>query len=273
MTIAAFFLFVSCSPQSQLNRAKKLEQKGRYEKAWHAYQQVAAKNPETAQAPEALYRAGLVARKRLGDCYIAETFFDRVMQQYPQSDWAKPAGLQKQNCPDYFPLVADSQWTEVDSETKGKNARIEIRCKGLADEAEATLARTYFAGDKEVSQTQFLYKKANGELVEYQSEKDPIGKVILKWPAKVGAKWRTTGYGKAIDYEIKSMSEKVKVEAGEFTDCLKVQSSIVGLGGASTFEYYAPGVGRVLTTVSGKGDAEQRITELKFYRPAASENL
>jgi hypothetical protein len=67
-------------------------------------------------------------------------------------------------------------------------------------------------------------------------------------------------------YKIVSLDEKVRVVAGEFEHCLKVQSGVSGIVGASTNEYYAPGVGRVLTTISTKGN-ENRVTELLSYKP------
>ncbi len=272
--IASFcFLLAGCGPQSQLNQAKRLEQKGKFEKAFHAYQKIAAKSPKSPAAPEALFRAGLMSQRHLNDCYMAGAFYDRVIEIYSQSEpWARAAVLQKQNCPDYYPLVVGTEWLEVDSETKGKNARIQTVCKALPESSGTLpseggiLRKTYFAGDKESSSLELIYRKIQGELQELRTLEDPVGKVVLKWPLETGQTWKTRPGNATFVYEIESVKEKVKVEAGEFENCVKVGFTISGIAGASTHEYYAPGVGRVLTTVSTKG-SEARVTELLSFKP------
>jgi tetratricopeptide (TPR) repeat protein len=266
--LAFLFVLPACGAQSQLNQAKRLEDKGKYEKAWAAYQRIAAKNPKSPIAPEALFRAGLMAQRRLNDCYMAGTFYDRVIENYSQSEpWAKVAFLQKQNCPDYYPLLAGTQWIEGDSETKGKNARIQTTCKPLPESKPGMFAdggvleKTYFAGDKKSSSFEFIYRKVNNELLEFQSPTDAVGKVLLRWPLEKGQTWKTRPGSTTFIYEIESLSEKVDVQAGTYENCLKVGFTVSGISGASTHEYYAPGVGRVLTTVSSKG-SEVRVTEL-----------
>jgi len=262
---------VGCGPAGQFSRARKVEGKKKYYDAWIRYQTFAADYPSHKLAPQALFRAGLVAKLHLKDCYMAQTFFERVVERYPQSEpWARAASLEKVNCPDYFPLIPGSQWVEGDSDTKGKNARVEIICenvsgpkKGLPSEY-GRLVRAYFAGKKKSHATQYVYKKVGSELWEFSSESDPRYKVVLRWPFEPGLRWKTKMRGRTFRYEIKSISKKVKVVAGTFSECLHVRSSIEGIPGAFTNEYYAPGVGRVLTTVTTK-NAEKRVTELLSF--------
>lgn len=270
--LAFSFLLAGCGSQTQLNKAKRLEQKGKYEAAWAVYQRIAAQDPESPVAPEALFRAGLMSQRHLNDCYMAGTFYDRVIENYSQSvPWARAAVLQKQNCPDYFPLLSGSEWVEGDSETKGKNARIRTVCKPFPDAKNTlpseggVLEKTYFAGDKESSSIELIYKKINDELLELKAFEDAVGKVVLKWPLDVGQEWKTRPVNTTFVYNIQSVNEKIKVEAGEFEHCVKVQFTVSGISGAATHEYYAPGVGRVLTTVSTKGN-EVRVTELLSYK-------
>jgi tetratricopeptide (TPR) repeat protein len=109
---------------------KKLEAKGDYQKSWELYQEFAAKNPRHTLAAEALFRAGWLAQKQLGDCVAARAFYDMVLQNYPQSgSWAAQSAYYRNNCPDYFPVIDGFRWVEGDSDTKGKNARIEIVCR------------------------------------------------------------------------------------------------------------------------------------------------
>jgi hypothetical protein len=265
-------LMAGCGAKSDMKRAKKLEAKGKFDEAWDGFQRLAADHPQSPLAPEALFRAGLMAQRRLGDCYMAGSFYDRVIEMYPQSaPWARAAALQKQNCPDYFPLIAGTEWIEGDSETQGKNARIQTVCKALEGSdslpSEAgILVKTYFAGDKKSSGLELFYKKTPEELLEFRNREDAVGKVLLQWPISVNTEWKTRPSDVTFLYKIVSLDEKVRVVAGEFEHCLKVQSGVSGIVGASTNEYYAPGVGRVLTTISTKGN-ENRVTELLSYKP------
>ena len=264
----------ACGPNSQFNAARKLEKKGKYERAWEAYQLFAAKHPKHELAPEALFRAGWLVEKQLKDCFMAQSFYDRVTAYYPQSEpWARAASLQKNNCPDYFPLMAGYHWTEVDSDTKGKNARIEISCepygpstKGLPSDAGA-LVRVYYAGDKKSYDTRTLFKKTDSELLEFKSDTDPRSKTVLRWPFTIGTTWKTKSDNRIFIYEIVSVNVRVSVAAGEFDGCLEVKSTIEGIPGAATVEYYAPGVGRVLTAVRTER-VEKRVTELASYKVA-----
>src|SRR4051812_29890647 len=120
--LISIFLLSGCG--RDLASIKALEKKGKVQAAWERYQEFVARHPKDPQAPEALFRAGLLAQRHFKDCFMAGAFFDRVIERYPQADpWAQAAAFQKNNCPDYFPLLNGNEWTEGDSETKGKNAR------------------------------------------------------------------------------------------------------------------------------------------------------
>ena len=69
-----------------------------------------------------------------------------------------------------------------------------------------------------------------------------------------------------VKYRIISKSEEVTVAAGKFSNCVKIKKQLIGTPSWS-YEYFAPEVGKILTTQSS-GSAEKRITELKeFYTP------
>lgn len=266
----AILLALGCSPDRQLNRAEKVEKKGEVYKAWELYQEFAAKHPSHPRAPEAVFRAGWVAQSHFNDCFMANTFYDEVVTRYPDSDpWAKAASLQKNNCPDYFPLIPGSQWTEVDSESKGQNARIEVSCEEIPGEPKSLpsqaglLNRQFYAGDKKSLTTKATYRKDQMELQEFRSDKiSPT--VLIKWPIETNARWSTQVEGRLARYELATMSSHVSVMAGDFDDCLVIRSFFPGESAVKN-EYYAPGVGRVLTTVTTpKG--EKRITELSTYK-------
>jgi len=272
MSLLAFSL-VSCGPDFQFNKARKKEDQGKYSEAWTLYQEFVAKNTKHFLAPEALFRAGWMAQQGLEDCHVATVFYDKVRTQYPQSEpWARAATLQAQNCPDYFPLIPGSQWEEGDSDTKGYLARTLTKClalkqtKNVIPSQAGELVRETFAGRKKVFSNSYVYKKENKALNEYFTEDDSRSKPILKWPLTVGRTWRTRLQGRFFNFEIISLNETVKVKAGTFENCLKVRSAIERSPGAR-FEYYAPGVGRVLTTLSSQ-KGEKRNTELMSYKIA-----
>ncbi len=278
--LLAFSLFLSgCGPGAEFARARRLEKKGKTYAAWEKYQELSAAYPQHPRAPEVLFRAGWLSQRELGDCYMAQAFYDDVLERYPQSDpWAKMAAFQRNQCPDYFPLLPEARWVEGDSETKGKNARIETVCKPPEAPSGAKggnyfpsqagrLVRTYFAGEKKFRTIEVDYKKADGELLEFSEASDPRGKVILKWPLKVGTRWSTAYGGRTFRYEVVAAGKSVTVAAGRFDGCVQVRSQVDGIPGA-TNEYYAPGVGRILTTFAS-AEGEKPNPELLSHRPAA----
>lgn len=271
--VAGLVLFsAGCGAGSKFNQAKRLEKKGQYYQAWEAYQEFVAQFPTSEQAPEALYKAGWLAQKYLNDCFAADTFYDRVMERYPQADpWAKAAAMQKINCPDYFPLFPGSKWVEGDKESGGQIARTDILCEPLKNPGRnlpsenGLMTISYFAGGKQFKTNTLAYRKTEGELLEYPSEDDPRPKTILKWPLGVGQAWTTKADLKTYHYEVKADSLDVKVTAGAFQNCIKVGSYVEGTPGIVTNEYYAPNVGRILKTISTAAD-ENRVTELLSYQ-------
>ena len=259
---------VGCGPDHILDRARNTEKDGQYQKAWELYQEFAAKYPKHPAAAEALFRAGWLAQKELGDCVAAKAFYSMVVQEYPQSgSWASQAAYFKSNCPDYFPLLPGYKWTEGDSETRGHNARIEVICKKPDEkrkgEFTGQLEKTFYAGSSKFKTINLMYKKTDTELLEFPSTDDPRAKSILQWPFTEGAHWSTKFDNKTFQYKLVAVDKKIKVEAGEFANCLQVQSSVDGYSGA-TNEYYAPDVGRILVTFSTDA-GEKRNTELISY--------
>ncbi|MFN0117687.1 MAG: tetratricopeptide repeat protein [Elusimicrobiota bacterium] len=262
-----------CGPSYDFKRAQKLETKGKYYKAWQAYQEFSGKYPNHKKAPEALFHAGWIGQKELVDCDVAKPFYEAVLQKYPDSvPWARLAHLQRNNCPDYFPLVPGASWSEGDSETAGKNARVDLVIKPISTTPDSflTLAmidKTYYGGTSKFKTLSFKYQKTDSELLEFQSDEDVAGKTILMWPLEVGTKWKTKQGKRLFSYEIMNTNQKVSVAAGIFEKCIQVKSSIEGISGF-TLESYAPGVGRVLTAVASSGGSEKSVMELIMFQPA-----
>jgi hypothetical protein len=267
----------ACGPEHAFKKARSLEKKKKNYLAWKAYQNFAVDYPKDAAAPEALFRAGWLAQRQLNDCTMAIAFYDRVTQTYPQSDpWAPWAAYQKNNCPDYFPLLGGARWVEGDSDTGGKNARIETESKadpngGKIPWAAGIFTRSYYAGPSKFKTVETTYRKNGDEVQELNAANDPRPKIVLKIPPVVGARWKTKNGTQLYVYEIVAADKTAKVSAGEFHGCIVVRSSIEGAAGAA-LEYYAPTVGRVMTAfVTPTG--ERRNTELLSFTPAGDVSL
>ncbi len=125
------------------------------------------------------------------------------------------------------------------------------------------------------------FEKTNKAIYRVDPE-DGSRTLLLRQPVKVGSKWQAkskilflevTGAFEAtynrrikedinIDYEIESVNETVKVAAGRFTNCMRIngKGSIYGGGGSlkefmnidniniETVDWYAPGVGLIKRT-------------------------
>jgi hypothetical protein len=271
-SIVAAVVLSACGPDRAFERVKKLEKKGENYEAWQAYQAFAVKHPKHAAAPEALFRAGWLAQRQLNDCTMAGAFYDRVAQTYPQSEpWAVWAAYQKNNCPDYFPILAGARWIEGDSDSGGKNARIETVSKpdpngGKIPWGSGVLMRTYYAGNDKFKTVEVTYKKVADEVQEFIAQNDPRPKIVLKIPPQAGSRWKTKNGDQLYAYEIVAVDKTIKVEAGEFRNCVAVKSSIEGSSGA-VLEYYAPSVGRIMTAFATPS-GERRNTELLSFTPA-----
>jgi len=81
------------------------------------------------------------------------------------------------------------------------------------------------------------------------------GRKEFPLPPKKGCAWNES----PDICEITSISEKVRVGAGDFEGCMKVETKISGGDGGRSARYYAPGTGLVLEEYYGE-DATMRLT-------------
>jgi len=267
---------VGCGADAQFKRAKGAETAGRPYEAWQKYQEFAARNPDDARTAEALFRAGWLAESVLGDCTAAKSFYARVEKEYMASQpWSAQASFQSANCPDFFPLVPGSAWVEGDSESGGKNARIESICEASSGTAAIPMSagiivRSYYGGNSKFKTSRTLYRKEGATVWEFEAD-SAVGRGVLRGPLDVGTTWEGELAGRTFRYEVVSDSATVTVRGGTFPGCLLVRARADGVPGA-TNEYYAPFVGRVLTSFSGEG-GERRNTELLSYKPGARDKV
>lgn len=277
LLLACVLSLSGCGADAEFKRAKGAEAAGRSYEAWQKYQAFAARRPEHARAAEAVFRAGWLAETVLRDCDVAETFYQRVSADYPGSaPWAGLAELQAANCPDYFPLVPGASWVEGDSESGGKNARIETSVEAATATANvpfssAVFVRDYYGGNAKFRTTRTLYRKDGATVWEHGPD-GAAPRAVLRGPLVEGARWTGDLAGRTFRYEVASTSETVTVRAGTFAGCLLITAKAEGVPGA-TNEYYAPYVGRILTTFSSGGGNERRNTELLSHKPGDRERF
>ena len=87
--------------------------------------------------------------------------------------------------------------------------------------------------------------------------------LLLSYPLEDGKTWASSGQEGRLEFRVEKTGLKIKVKAGEFSNCVKIRRRAAG-GPSWIYEYYAPWTGRVLTAVAGPG-FENRVTELLSY--------
>lgn len=255
----AALLLCGCADR-EFRRALRLQAR-RPEAAAVAFKRFADGRTGDPRAPEALARAGDLYARELGRCAEARPLYERAVREVPTlGPWGARARLGLMDCPEYFPLRDGMRWVYVDSMTGGKNMRLEVSAFGSPDAACAELSGQYYAGATRFSEFRRSFCKEDWSVWEALSGARVR---ILRYPYRPGMSWTGAAAGEPTEFRIESAGETVRVRAGVFKDCLKVRVRSPGAE-AWAYEYYAPGVGRVKTTVGGRA-FETPNTELKSY--------
>lgn len=264
MVVVALVSITGCGSNYHFTMARIYEARGMYARANHHYQAVIETTPH--RAAEALYRQGEIFR--MDEAYPqAEKLFNKVIKRYKNSKWSALSAISIMNSPDYFPLQEGFSWVEGDSQTLGKNMKIYTTARKL--KRKTMITRKYYAGKmlvKELSQKRY-FQKLNFELREFKTTQSENYTVILKYPARKGTKWSTKRNGRKYIYRIVDDQANIKVKAQRFNNCIKVSERDVSIQGSVKYIYYAPHIGRVLTTVKASGSSEEyRNSELLSYK-------
>lgn len=258
-------LCAGCGPSYQFKKAQQLEEKGYFVEAGLKYEEIFDRYPNSPSAPEALYRLGKLYQKKLKLYSQATRYYTKLVERYPKSEpWTRRALLGAFNSPDYFPLTSGSFWIEGDSETGGQNMRAEWNCVLISTETFA-IQKRIFAGHHLVTEIKRIYRKDKGELHEYEALSGPYG-TTLSYPYFEGKTWDRGTSGHLAKYTVVSKTAAIRVKAGEFPDCLKVKEQNPLVPGSVKYNYFAPGVGWVLTTTAAADGPEHRNTELLSYK-------
>lgn len=259
--------FLGCSAGFQFNSGKKHEKKGNHVKAVVKYEKVYTKNPDHPKTPEALYRMAKIYQSKLKIYSYAEKYYKIILEKYEGKEpWFSLAKLGIFNSPNYFPIAHKNLWVEGDSDTKGKNMRSKWTCVRISTGVYCVKKRIT-AGSKYVTTVKRYFIKDKLEMREYLKPNTVKSTIILSFPFEKGRTWESVRDGRKIKYVVENTNVAVNVVAGEFQNCIKVSEQDMKYKGAKKYNYYAPGVGWVLTTTgSGKREFKDSGSELLSYK-------
>lgn len=242
-------------------QGERFSRRGDYQKALRCYQIIVERYPNYKHKPEILLQIAEIYHLKLNDCMKAKKVYQKIIKDFPSSEWGKVAQEKIRDVYDYFPLLKGNFWIEGDSETGGKNYLAEISCI----EPNKVIKKIY-AGKRLVATLNLTYKKTERELSEYEGEMRD-GQLIFCYPLGIGDTWFSGEDLERAVYTVISKNEEVKTKSGKFSDCLKIRQEKKKASGSFRYDYYAPEVGRVLVTLgSERNPQEVRITELLSYK-------
>lgn len=225
------------------------------------YQKYLAGGPKEPRACAVRLRAALIQRD-FGRCAEARANLEAAARDFPQdracSELAKKRLL---SCPDYFPLDEGRTWVYVDSESQGKAMRLDWELRVSSDTGGGKVSAVLYAGDKRNRASTEAYEKRDWAV--WRSDVKPA-EPFLHYPFAQDQAWSGLRGKTRIDWLVMSATETVKSAAGTFTDCLKVRERDSRYPQTWRFDYYCPDVGRVKTTLGGKGYENPNTELLRF---------
>ncbi|HBL17962.1 MAG: hypothetical protein A2X36_06595 [Elusimicrobia bacterium GWA2_69_24] len=252
--------WLGCGANLDFKQARHLEDAGDKMRAVAAFERFLERRPADPRVPEASFRLGRLHAEVLGRCPEAVRYFEAAARA--EGPWAEPSRLGLMTCPDFFPLQPRSRWTYVDTESGGKNMRLEIAVKASSGAAGAEVSGAFFAGAKRFMDYRRRYSRSEWSV--WESEGDaPDRAPILRFPFRAGRSWEIRRGKQKVRYDIAADGLTVRTKAGSFPDCLKVKAHTEGYA-SWVYEYFCPGVGRVKTTVGVPG-SENPNTELAAF--------
>ncbi|MFN3966977.1 MAG: tetratricopeptide repeat protein [Endomicrobiia bacterium] len=276
MKIKNYLLFAICyllfttlagCANYKFNKAKSLEKRGYYPQAIKYYLEFANQYKNHKLSAEAMYRAGKLYQKELKIYSEAKNIYFDLINKYPENkEFVRLAKIGIFNSPDYFPLEDGNIWVEGDSESGGKNMKVEWYCQEISTGV-FKITKKYFAGKNLVTTLSKFYNEENFELRESSEPNFKQYSVLLRLPFNKDNSWQTERDNRKIKITIVATDAEVKTIAGEFKNCLKICYEDLNFPGSYKYEYYAIDVGPVLTTVSSiKTKIEHRNSELLYYK-------
>ncbi|MBI4375573.1 MAG: tetratricopeptide repeat protein [Elusimicrobia bacterium] len=233
-------------------------------KAVENYESFLEAYPRQRRAAEAHVRAADIYAG-LGRCIEARRHYESAARDFPeQQSWSARAKSGIMSCPDYFPLEPGYSWVYGDSASLGRNMRLEARVELRSSRDRSRVDESLYAGKKIVRQRQIHYEKRDWAVWESDGGKAVM---ILRYPFREGQSWTSAREGRELQFRIESEQAEARTAAGVFPGCLKVRESNPQFKGSWKYDYYAPGVGRVKTTVAGPGFENPNAELLEFQSP------
>lgn len=225
------------------------------------YEKFLASRPKDPRACEVRLRAADIYGRFFGRCEEARRHFEAAARDFPRQtaclERAK-AGLLR--CPDYFPTDAGRSWVYVDSASGGQAMRLEWEARASSGSV-SSISSALYAGDKRIQAKTEHYTKADWAV--WRVDKDGR-EAILRYPYREAMTWSARRGKSRIDYLVVSDSTTVTAAAGTFTGCLKIREKDSAFRDSWRYDYYCPGVGRVMTTIGGPGFENPNTELLRF---------
>lgn len=259
-------LSTGCS-SGYFNGGKLFSRMGKTSLALRAFEKFVERSPEDPRSGEALVRAGEIYEKVFSKCREARRHYEASLRRFPSNEpWSTRARAGLMGCPDYFPLDAGHAWIYGDSDTGGNNMRLEWRVLRSSGAALGEIETVLFAGDKKISSKNETFEKEGWSVWQLAgSRRIPF----LRYPFNTGMSWSVPSPQGVIEYLIESDSEEVETDAGLFKDCLKIRERNRNYSDTWKYDYYAPNVGRIKTSIGGPGYENPNTELIKFDKIAA----
>jgi len=265
---AVFLLFVfagllmsGCSGY-EVARLKRLEAAGKFIDAAVGFERFALKNPSSRLAPYALLDAARIYNYELRLPAKSSSIYRKIEQDYAsRPDIVAKAREGLLRSPDYMPLADGARWVEGDSASGGSNMKAVWTAKEVST-GSFILEKRYTAGtdSRSVALKKVFYVFDGYSLVEKQALSSPDGRIFLEYPIYHGKEWK---YGE-LALRIEFVPGVVEVKAGKFAECIRIAERTTS-GSVTKYNYYAPYVGWILTTVATSAGGEHRNSELISY--------
>ncbi|MBI4679078.1 MAG: hypothetical protein HY748_15990 [Elusimicrobia bacterium] len=261
LPLAAAAFLAGCD-SLDLERARRYERTQKFLPAVQHYERFASRRPRDPRTAEALVRAAGIYAAKLDRCLEARRHYEASLRRFPDAEpWASRAKAGLMACPDYFPFGPGWRWIVGDTASGGKNMRLELEVRRSSGAVSAEMSSALFAGKKVIKSEVLSYAKKDWAVWETA----PGRKVpILRFPFTKGHSWSARSGEDQIEYLVEADDAEAETVAGVFKDCLKIKEFNPRFAGSWKYDYYAPSVGRVKTTVGGP-DFENPNTELIEY--------
>jgi hypothetical protein len=250
--IIALFL-LSCS-NSYIEEAQKLEVQGKYLEAIDYYKKYANSVNDKEKAFDSLSKAAKLYRQ-LYLCERASEIYETMSKNYGDNPKMEEARQDNFICPDYKPSKNLRKIVYGDSQSLGKNAR-EVISFSKSDDKKSSGTYVLYAGKRILDRGNISYYYQNFDLIFLKKNEK---RILVQYPLKKDRQWQDNKK----KYYIIGYGMEIETKAGKFKGCVAVAEKNNDIDFRQV-SYYAPNIGRVLTTIESKSK-KNRIMEIISY--------